>query len=140
MPVLPFAHLALYRFCNLTLFQVFLENPFLIMAFCTILCQSYILVPFLNGFYTPLLLSGCLLHQVSLKTEYISVHSNFIGLVCGCYIREFIACIQGTLYREVQLYSCYHQICRSVYAWNRELYNLSLNSTRLINQFESYAT
>ena len=33
---------------------MFLENPFLIMAFCTILCQSYILVPFLNVFYAPL--------------------------------------------------------------------------------------
>ena len=56
MPVLPFAHLALYQFCNLPLFQLFLENPFLIMAFCTILCQSYILLPFLNGFYTPFIL------------------------------------------------------------------------------------
>ena len=53
MPVLPFAHLALYRFCNLPLFQVFLENPSLIMPFCMILCQSYIPLPFLNGFYTP---------------------------------------------------------------------------------------
>jgi hypothetical protein len=33
---------------------VFLENPYLIMAFCAILCQSYILVPLSNGFYTPL--------------------------------------------------------------------------------------
>ena len=47
----------------LPLFQVFLENPFLIMAFCTILCQSYILLPFLNGFYTPLYIS--LSHSVS---------------------------------------------------------------------------
>ena len=28
MPVLPFAHLALYRFCNSPLFEVFLENLF----------------------------------------------------------------------------------------------------------------
>ena len=28
MPVLPFAHLALYLFCNSPLFQVFLEDPF----------------------------------------------------------------------------------------------------------------
>ena len=58
MPVLPFAHLALYLFCNLPLFLVFLEDPFLINPFCTIMCQSYILLLFLNGFYTPLYLQN----------------------------------------------------------------------------------
>ena len=51
IPVLPFAHLALYPFCNSPLCQVFLENPLLIRPFCTVLCQSYILLSFLNGFY-----------------------------------------------------------------------------------------
>ena len=50
MPVLPFAHLALHRFRRLLLFYGFLEDPF-----CTVLRQSYIFLPFLNGFYTPLL-------------------------------------------------------------------------------------
>ena len=37
MPVLPFAHLALYLFCNSPLFQVFLKDPFTIY-----LCHTYI--------------------------------------------------------------------------------------------------
>ena len=41
MPVLPFAHLALYLFHNLPLFQVFMEDAFLISPFCTVLSQSY---------------------------------------------------------------------------------------------------
>ena len=47
MSVLPFAHLALYRFHNLPLFHRFLEDPF-----CIVLHQSYILLLFLNGSYT----------------------------------------------------------------------------------------
>ena len=35
-------------------YEVFLEDPFLINLFCTITFQSYILLPFLNGFYRPL--------------------------------------------------------------------------------------
>ena len=74
MPVLPFAHSALYLFCNLPLFQVFLENPFLIiLPFCTILCQSYILLPFLKGFYTPL----CLYNSYEICTNKQTIHLSF---------------------------------------------------------------
>ena len=42
----------MYLFYNSPVFQVFLEDPFLIRPFCTVLCQFYILLPFLYGFYT----------------------------------------------------------------------------------------
>ena len=87
MPVLPFAHLALYRFCNLTLFQVFLENSFLIMAFCTILCQSYILVPFLNGFYTPI--------YVSVLSSHVVSDQHSCGS-CRVYIKYQVLRVQST--------------------------------------------
>ena len=44
------AHLVLYLFHNLLLFQVFLEDTFSINPFSKVLCQSYIILPliFLN--------------------------------------------------------------------------------------------
>ena len=53
MPVLPFAHLALYRFCNLPLFKVFLENAFLIIPFLHDPVSILHCFTILNVFYTP---------------------------------------------------------------------------------------
>ena len=80
MPVLPFAHLALYLFCNSPLFQVFMEDPFLIRTFCTIQCQCYILLPFLNGFYTLLHILVRVAGATLISSEEV-VFSEFIQLL-----------------------------------------------------------
>ena len=88
MPVLPFAHLALHRFRRLLLFHGFLEDPF-----CTVLRQSYILLPFLNGFYTPLYIY---IHTSALHIYVISAYTSIITA-----LHVFYRCLGYHIYIHV---------------------------------------